>query len=659
MTTASVLRWTMVLSLAVVLAFPAGAADRGELVPLPVPNLSTMEDAMRQRLELLQGRVAALSVSGSDVELAEAYGILGMYYIAHHLNDAAGAAMHNAALLSPSDFRWAYYRGFIFQMVGDLDAERAAYERALELRPGDLPTLLHLAELDLTLGENDMAYREFQRALEIGPAEAAALAGLGRAAASLGRPGEAVELLQDALELQPEATIVHYQLALAYRKLGDNEAAKRHMEQRGDQAPGFADPLLAEIELLKRENVIEVVVEMAAEPEDHNDRSVVRYAATHLGNLPRAADRIHQAIVDLTPTADDRNRSVEEAARNRLTRARLQLALAAIRLGREDLGGARNHAETALALAPGMIEAMMILGFVHRAMGDLAEAVERYSAVLELDPGSIEALRSRANAQIELRRDREAIADLERLCELGFEGDGARIRLAVAYLRLGDLDAARENYHAALALSLDPSDAAQVHHHLGIIEARTGSAERAVEEYRTALALDPDLVAARFDLAAALSLLGQYRESAGIFRRIVETDPGNIRARVGEAAALESEGNWLEAHRRLEEGSQAIPESVELLESLARLLASAGDPEARDGERAVELARLTLRAGPSPVRLETLAMALAEAGSFDDAVRVQQDLIRNLAWEGRADEFPGLEANLARYRAGQTCCARK
>jgi tetratricopeptide (TPR) repeat protein len=647
----------MVVPLALALASHAGAVDRGELVPLPLPNLSTMEDATRQRLELLQGRVSALGRSGSDGELAEAYGTLGMYYIAHHFNDAAEAALRSAALLSPNDFRWPYYLGFVSQMVGDLDAEGAAYARALELRPGDLPTLLHLAELHLTLGDNERAYREFQRALELGAAEAAAHAGLGRAAGALGRPDEAVEHFTRALELQPQATIIHYQLALAYRALGDTEAARRHMEQRGTKDPGFADPLLAAIEPLKRENVVEVVLEMAAEPEDHDDRSVVLFAATHLKGLPQAVDRIHQAIVDRTPAAGAPDVSPEATARNRLIRARLHLALASIRLEQNDFGGARNHVESALALARGMTEAMLMLGYVLDQTGDLAAAVDCYSAVLELDPGNTDALRSRANARFVLRRDREAIADLERLCEHGLEGDGARIRLAVAHLRLGELDAAREGYRAALELSLDPSDAAQVHHHLGVIELRSGSVEGAVEEYRTALALDPGLVAARLDLGAALGRLGRDLEAAEALRLVVEADPENIRARLGEAEALASLGRSMEARQRLEEGRQAIPDSVELLEALARLLASADDPEARDGDRALELARLTLRAGSSPGRLETLAMASAEAGSFDEAVRLQQDLIQGLTWQGRLDELPRLEANLARYRAGQTCCA--
>jgi len=289
--------------------------------------------------------------------------------------------------------------------------------------------------------------------------------------------------------------------------------------------------------------------------------------------------------------------------------------------------------------------------------GNLSEAVERYSIALELDPGNINALRSRANTNLKLHRNREAIEDLERLCDLGLEGEGARIRLAVAYLRLGEFETARSHYRKALDLNLDPSDEAQVHHHLGVIEGRIGSADRAVEEYRTALALDPDLVGAHLDLGLALARLGRYQESAETYRQVVEVDPSNLRARRGEAEALASLGRLREALQLLEEGWRAIPESVELLHALARLLATADDPEVRNGERALDLAQRTLRAGSSPSRLETLAMASAEAGLFNEAVKLQRQVIQMMTWEGRFDVLPKLEANLARYRAGQTCCA--
>ena len=117
-------------------------------------------------------------------------------------------------------------------------------------------------------------------------------------------------------------------------------------------------------------------------------------------------------------------------------------------------------------------------------------------------------------------------------------------------------------------------------------------------------------------------------------------------------------GRSWEARQLLEEGWQEIPESVELLHALARLLASANDPEVRDGDRAVELARRTLRAGSTPSRLETLAMASAEAGRFSEAVELQREVIQAMHRQDREDVIPRLEANLARYKSSQSCCAQ-
>jgi tetratricopeptide (TPR) repeat protein len=650
-------RSTIVFSVALVLGLQAGAADRSELTPLPLPNLSTMEDATRRRLEALQERVIELKTSGSDDALSEAYGTLGTYYIAHHLNDAAEVALLNAKRLDPGEFRWPYYLGFIYRMVGKPDLERRAYEHALELRPEDVPARLHLAELHLALGENEEAYRQFRRALELNPAEAAALGGLGRAASALGRHLEAVEHFSEALRLQPQATIVHYQLALAYRRLGDMEAARAHLEQRGDNEIGFADPLLGAIEPLKRENTVDVVIEMAADPEEHDDRSLGLFAASYLGDSPDAVDRMHESIDALTSASEGMNSSSEQAARNRRVRARLHLAVASLRIGQNDLGAARREVEASLALLPEMVVANAMLGFLLERSGKLSEAVERYSVALEIDPGNINALRARASANLSLNRNREAIEDLERLCNLGLEGEGARIRLAVAYLRLGELETAREHYRKALELNLDPPDEAQVHHHLGVIESRMGSLDRAVEEYRLALALDPSLVAVRLDLGSALDRLGRHRQATELYRQVIEVDPRNIRARRGEAEALASMGRWQEARQLLEDGWRAMPESVELLHALARLLAAADDPEVRDGERALDLAQRTLRAGTTPSRLETLAMASAEVGLLVDAVRLQRRVIQMVTWDGDLEALPRLEANLARYLAGQTCCA--
>jgi tetratricopeptide (TPR) repeat protein len=640
-------RSIIVLALVFVCGVPF-AAERAQLEPLPIPDLSSFEEVIQLRLRELQDRVVQVQEGGSDAELAEAYGTLGQHYLAHTLTDAAGVAFTNAQALAPNDPRWAYYLGHIQERTGDHEESIRSYERVLELEPGDFPTLLHLGEVSLEMGENETAYEYFRRAVELEPDEAAAHAGVAGAATALDRPQEAVEELQRALELQPQATALHYRLALAYRKIGMMDEARAELGLRGETPVRFVDPLLNEIGPLQRGDLIEAVLEMAANPIEIDDRSLADFAVGHLGDDPDAPQKLEAALEKMSGDA---------AESQRVVRARLHYVIAGLYFSRADLGRSSAELDRALELEPGMAEAGLLEGQINEQRGDLEGATAAYSQVLDFHPDSRDALRLRARTRIAMNDLPGAIKDLEELCERDPDQSAHWIQLAVAHARLDELEPARASYRRALELGLDPIAAAQVHYHLGIIESRIGTVDRAVDEFRTAVELDPTLVAAGLDLAAALGSLGRYSEAATMYRRVTIEDPGNSSAWLGEATALDLAGDSGQAITVLEEGWQQNPASVELLHALARLLASANDTTVRDGDRAVDLASRTFRAGKTVERLETLAMALAEAGRFLEAVKTQKEAIVQAGWSGQAMLVPTLEANLARYQAERSCCA--
>jgi hypothetical protein len=67
-----------------------------------------------------------------------------------------------------------------------------------------------------------------------------------------------------------------------------------------------------------------------------------------------------------------------------------------------------------------------------------------------------------------------------------------------------------------------------------------------------------------------------------------------------------------------------LPDDPTSTHLLARLLAAAPTPEVRDGQRAVELAEAAFAMAPSAGTAATVAMAYAETGRFDEAVRWQE-----------------------------------
>jgi hypothetical protein len=97
------------------------------------------------------------------------------------------------------------------------------------------------------------------------------------------------------------------------------------------------------------------------------------------------------------------------------------------------------------------------------------------------------------------------------------------------------------------------------------------------------------------------------------------------------------------------------PDQARILNNLAWLLATDGDPELRDGTEAVRLAEQAraLEGRDSPSLLDTLAAAYAAADRFPDAVetgRLAAQAARNGGDARLADE---IEIRVDCYRKGQ------
>jgi hypothetical protein len=87
-----------------------------------------------------------------------------------------------------------------------------------------------------------------------------------------------------------------------------------------------------------------------------------------------------------------------------------------------------------------------------------------------------------------------------------------------------------------------------------------------------------------------------------------------------------------------------------VINSLARLLATAPQPSARDAARALELARTLFEATRSLAVGQTYAMALAENGRFGEAAVLQQETIIGYERSKTPVDKAFLERNLRLYQ---------
>jgi tetratricopeptide (TPR) repeat protein len=160
-----------------------------QLEPIPLPNLSSLQPAARQKIETLQSSLE-VALAGGDLtalEVREGFGFLGQIFHAFELFDAAEICYRNAAALSPNEVRWAYYLGLVSNSKGDLEGALQQYELTLKLGGEELAPLIRSGDVLLELGRAEEARESFQRALDLDSKSVAAEFGLGRVAAARGQ----------------------------------------------------------------------------------------------------------------------------------------------------------------------------------------------------------------------------------------------------------------------------------------------------------------------------------------------------------------------------------------------------------------------------------------------------------------------------------------
>jgi tetratricopeptide (TPR) repeat protein len=675
---------------------PSGGSPGGAALQLPETDLGLMEVAARRQIEEQAGTVHELLADGeADAgDLGAAVGELGRLYHAYGLEDSAAACYKEAGRLNPDNARWPYYLGFLHQVRGEAGDAAAALARALSMTPDDPPTLVRLARARLELGEIETAEDLFRTSLERHPsAAAAAHAGLARIGVTRNQHRLAAEHYESALTLQPQATRLHYPLALAYKELGETARAEEHLLLRGDAPVAFPDPLAAALDSTAVGAALHIERAGIALAEGRREEAVAEYrralttdpdnANAHgdLGMLLAAAGNLRGAVSELEEARrlePNNPAHVESLARALAAGGKEEEALPLFRQAVElDPARAAGHLHLAAALA---------------RTGHYPEARASFDRALELDPGGSAARLGRAEVLLELDRPASAVTDLEAVLQSDPDNARASLRLGEARQRLGEAGEALAAFEAALGGRLDPKERTAALLGAGNQLAERGDFAAAVVRYREALTLTPDLDQAEFNLAGALTMLGRDAEAIDHYTALLARQPANLRARayraqlllrrgqidealldfdeilsreprepaahLGVAAALQVAGRWREARRQLEAAHARLPSEPLVAEALARLLASCPDVVVRNGDRALQLARDLMASDDSPDHAETMAMALAAAGRYEEAVGWQRQLL-SMAHSSNAPAgmVERLRSNLELYEAGSPCCA--
>jgi len=205
---------------------------------------------------------ALAQVQGATNENAEA-----SYWLARTYQGLGAEAYARLEESFPDSWRTHQLRAEGYSLRQDLDDALKEFHAALQLRPNESELHEALGELYLVNHSDDEAQSELQRALTLDPSRTHALYLLGRLYVQNRQNEKALPYLQHALQLQPDLAEasgllgtayvrlgqfanaipklqkaapldhygnVHYQLYLAYRKLGQAELAQKALARSQD-----------------------------------------------------------------------------------------------------------------------------------------------------------------------------------------------------------------------------------------------------------------------------------------------------------------------------------------------------------------------------------------------------------------------------------------
>lgn len=199
---------------------------------------------------------------------------------------------------------------------------------------------------------------------------------------------------------------------------------------------------------------------------------------------------------------------------------------------------------------------------VYSATGSIPEAIEYYSAVIEMDPNYSEYYNERGNLFLQTGRLQEACADYLQAIELSPPYFEVFANLGQCYRRIGEMAEAIEAYSRALDINPDHLLAllgrAKAHEELG-------HSEEAFADYTAALDNDPT----QWEAIASCGVLhyeaGNLDLSLAAFDRAIELEPGQLDLYHNRATALADLGRYSQAERDIEAALKLNPSEDDLL----------------------------------------------------------------------------------------------
>ncbi len=581
---------------------------------------------LQQRGDAAAAIVQYKLVLARDPRSAQAHNWLGVAYMQKNQLADAATAFRAAIRLQPDFVRAHNNLGSTLAQAGDLQAGIEAFQAGLRYAPADLQLRLNLGTALRTKGEPEAAIREFET----------------------------------VLRENPDNHEVHHQLGLALREKGDLDAALRSFETALRLNPEYREGYYVLSATLKQMAASARRAPGASQPEAAEAHQARGLALGRAGDLRGAGEELTKAVA-LRPAFAEAQFNLGAALWYSGDKAKAGAALdAAIRLDPAlapayglrgialrdsgDLDSGQRLLQRALALQPDLPHAYFDLGVLFLRRQEMPSALGQFEAGLNL-PAPAGPL---PDLDIAIRELRAAAA---------LNSEAHHILGRMLGLAGAPADAVAAAFSSAIRLQ---PDFAEAHNNLGLVYLQSGDDPRAIAAFREAIRHRPDFAGAHANLGATLTATSAV-ESVTELEKAVALQPGLLRAQFNLAIAYGSspkhgtvqeiaqlrkvlalDANYPRASfslgKALLRGGK-IPEAVSLLERAAQL-------EPGFGEALYQLGLALTRAG----RAGEAAERLRAGRELIAAARIDETVLLDMK-EGKAALDSGaFDLALAKFR---------
>lgn len=279
---------------------------------------------------------------------------------------------------------------------------------------------------------------------------------------------------------------------------------------------------------------------------------------------------------------------------------------------------------------------------------DHQESIKTYSQVIQKRPYDPIARYNRATVYFAIGMYEQAISDYDRAISL-------RPRALQPYIgKLGALYALgkyQEVFELSDQVLKDFNDHPWGFYWRGRASLAKGQTLRAIEDFNVFLEKEdnPERIAdVCYFLGSAYYESGEFNAAISRLNLAIAKNPLNFENLVLRGLVYKSKLEYSHALNDLKRGLQLSRNSSSLAcNSIAWILATCPNPELRNGEEAVKMAKKAVELdGAKPYYHDTLAAAYAESGMFREAIEEQKKAIKLL------EKVPGPQRNeiAARYQ---------